>query len=74
MSSIFWRISGVKIVPSLTTTAITTSAEVPNSDANLSWAAMNGCSGHSERSLASSRTCGPGNGSPTPVVMALMVG
>ena len=45
MREIFCSVSGVKIVPSFTTTAIATRDDVPNTPENLSWALMKGCFG-----------------------------
>ena len=61
MRWIFAIVSGVKMVPSFTTTATATVAEPPNFEANLSWAWMNGWSGHCARASVSMRTIGPGS-------------
>jgi hypothetical protein len=64
MTEIFSSVSGVKTVPPFTTRPMATREEVPNLPANLSWAWMNGWSGHRSRALVSTRVTGPGSGYP----------
>jgi hypothetical protein len=60
MVLIFSSVSGLKTLPSFTTRAMATVEAVPNSPANLSWAWMNGWSGHRSRALVLTSVTGPG--------------
>ena len=74
MRLIFAIVSGVKIVPSSTVSAMNTAELPPKIPENLSCAWMYGWSGHCARASVSMRICGPGSGEPIAARIAFAIG